>query len=280
MRRPSARGALTRVWSFVKWLRSRHGAQALARAVATNQIATAALAASVATAGVGGYATYQNVQQGHQIASQAAALDHAQAALTLAQTQLTALKADTAALKVTDAKQIAALDSKLLAQSASLASLASRVASTPSLAGQVSKLAAATSLAAQQAQLALIAARGASDPAARDAAAKAQLDAAAAQKAADAAQVTADAEKYAPVVYSYPDGTTDYFRQVDVSNSGTYLVTLAASGEGFIGGSIQGNNVPLGTTTFHLDATETFFNLDVESPPATGVSLTLQLVRP
>lgn len=262
IKRPKPLKIAMAVWT---WLRTRRAAGKVASAIASNQVATAALATSLAAAGIGGVVGYQNIQQGHQIEAQASRLE--------------ALRADTAALDARDAAAILALGRAATEAASDAALLADRVATLPlpanlaPLANMVAHLAADTAAAAKLAQQAIGTARGTTDPEARAAADAASVQATAAAAKAERARITAeDAALYAPRVYHFADITV----QADVGDvlvgriqtdlSGEYRITLSGDGAGlaynwhlngatmYLSGTLsEAPQHQIGTTTYVFD---------------------------
>lgn len=309
---PLWRRALSWLKSVVTWLRTRRSAAKVGKAIVQNQVATAALAASVAAAGVGGVASYTaheaNVTAKATAAAQrvlAARVSGIESDVAFDRAELADTKAAIATLDKKSAAAITALGAKTALSAQRIGLLASDLAKIPPspdlapLASRVASLASDTAAAAKAAREALGAARGASDPKAQAAANAAAAQATQAEQDAKAAQATADAaaarallagpkgdpgdpasETYAPVVYTWPDGGPYGLRQIEIPADGEYQVTLAADGEGFIGTGMQGNAVQKGTQKLNLSAGDAFVNLDIEGGPFTAIVLTIQLVRP
>lgn len=293
IKRPKPLKVAMAVWT---WIRTRRAAAKVGAAIASNQVATAALATSLAAASIGGVAAYQGARQGQEIDAQA--------------TALAALRASTTALDTRDAAAITALG-RAAAEAASDASLlADRIATlAPApdlgpLAGMVAALAKDTAEAARLAQQAIGAARGTTDPEARAAADAASAQAAAAALKAERARLTAeDAALYAPRVHHFADITV----QADVGDvlvgriqtdlSGEYRITLSGDGAGlaynwhlngatlYLSGTLsEGPQHQVGTTTYTFDGP---LPIDItasasggDSTSLTNVVLTLTKVRP
>lgn len=196
-------------WKGFIWIRTRRSAQAVGRAITNNQVAVAALAASVAAGSIGALATYsahEAQSDANRALQKAADLEVAVAVLSAdvraQDVDLGKLESAVRRYRTATDAQIKAMgkDAQSLAQS--LAVLVDRVASLPAapslapLAGQVSRLAEDVLDATKKAELAARnAERDRPDQEARAAAAGAKVDAGlAAAKALEALKVAQQAE--------------------------------------------------------------------------------------
>lgn len=289
-----------RIWTAIKaaglWLKNRRSARAVARGIAANQVATAALAASVAAAGVGGYGAVQardaqNATQRaeHDVAGLKTRFQILSDNLELTRSNVVGLLARTAGLETKSAIQLRALGFRTSSVAKELSQLADQVAGMPSGEAQTAALAAQIAETASQAQRAMrkaekaatAAAEADDDEFARAAASQAAVDAGlAAQQAAEAQRVAENARddaRYAPVVLAFPDGGP-YERSFVLPADGTYTVTLAANGDAWFGGSTQGNSIQRGTQNLTLSAGGSHFNAYAEGS-VTDASVTFTLAR-
>lgn len=259
IKRPKPIKALMAAWT---WLRTRRAAGKVASAIASNQVATAALATSLAAAGIGGVAGYQNVQQGHQIDAQATRLGTLEFGLADAVGNLEELRTGTAEMNARDDESIRALGKAAAAAARKAEVLAEWIAVLPPgvdlapLAARIVQLSKDTAEAARLAQQAIGTARGTTDSEARAAADAASVQAAAATTKAERARITAeDAELYAPRVHHLPDlevaaDTGEVLvGRVQTDLTGEYRITLSGDGQGLA------YNWQLNGATMHLSGT-------------------------
>lgn len=210
----------------------------------SNQIATAALAASVAAGAIGGLATYQAVSLGHRIDAQAFATADLRDRLQLATDAVATLRANIAEVNTADAAAIKALSKRITISARDIGLLGDAVAALPpspnttALEGRVSGLADETAAAATEAKAALAAAQtNANDPEARAAAKAASAAASDAGAKAEAARLAAD--EFAPHVYHFAninvpaDTGTVKVGQIQTDFTGEYRITLSGDGQGY-----------------------------------------------
>lgn len=286
-KKPWWKTVLSWPWKALVWLKSRRSARGVARALATNQVATAALAASVAAAGVGGYATYKTVQEGHRIDAQEASqrilaqrlaaveIDQRSATVALAQLQYQqdVLKSERTQDMKNMSKQLGVLSNRVAAVSDDVAALPSVPDSKPAIAAardlavkaqaaadKAQKTANDAAKAAQKAQDAAVAAQAsATDPEARAKAAEAlraaQDAAAAAKEAKGAAQAASSAAVAAQVgadganakIDALPPGYQPFPRTITVAD----VVTTQVAGPASRAFTVD---LPKGTYTVSLTA--------------------------
>lgn len=207
----------------------------------SNQIATAALAASVAAGTLGTVAAYQTVQQGHRIDAQAFATADLRDRLQLATDAVATLRANIAEVNTADAAAIKALSKRITISARDIGLLGDAVAALPpspnttALEGRISGLADETAAAATEAKAALAAAQtNANDPEARAAAKAASAAASDAGAKAEAARLAAD--EFAPHVYHFPDADltaiTALIGRIQTDFIGEYRITLSGDGQG------------------------------------------------
>jgi hypothetical protein len=214
------------IWKAYVWIRNRRAAQAVSSAIANNQIAVAALAASVGAAAVGGVATYsahqaneKADQQQQRVADLEYQVREIQNDVLLQGAGLAQLNTQVADLKKATADDFGRLSRRLDTQSASVSALAAKVATLPqkaetaALARDIAALAKDTQAASKEAEKAAQAAAEAKpDGPAREAAAKAAADARAAHdKAVQAERVAQQAlDRPIPTPSPYPTQTPGY----------------------------------------------------------------------
>lgn len=221
---PKRRRVLEAIKAPLLWLKNRRAAKQVAKALTNNQIATAALAASVAAAGLGTYAAVEAVDAQHQTkASQKeiASLKMRYAALSAdldrTRANVAGLFHRTADLESASAIQLRALGFRTSSVARELSRLADQVAGMPSSDAQTAALAASVAEAASQAHRAMrkaekaatAAAEADDDEFARAAAAQAAVDAGlAAQQAAEAQRVAENAQADADAAQVFPRTVT------------------------------------------------------------------------
>lgn len=292
---PKRRVVLDALKATFGWLKNRRSARAVARAIATNQVATAALAASVAAAGIGSYGAVQ----AHEAQNATARTEHDAAArfATLAaevrntRANVAGLLARTAELETKSPIQLRALGFRTASIARELSQLADRVAAMPSSDPQTAVLAAQVAEAASQAHRAMrkaetaatAAAEADHDEFARAAASQAAVDAAlAADQAHEAQRVAENAQhdaEYAPVVFAFADGGP-YERSFSLPRAGVYTVTLTYGGDGLLLASMQAGDgtVARGTHNVTIDYVDQHFNAYTEGT-VTDASVTFTLAR-